>query len=147
MDLTKLCKLCGFVKPLDNFHKHTGCRLGVNSYCKECAIQKTKIWQINNKSKTNAKNSVWRKENRAKCNYLWSKYAKRLVISTPSWANNFYIEQAYDIAEIRTKLTGFRWEVDHIVPLQGKNVCGLHVETNLQVIPMVENRRKSNNHG
>lgn len=40
--------------------------------------------------------------------------------------------------------TGTRHEVDHIVPLKGKTVRGLHVETNLRVIPHTENRQKGN---
>lgn len=43
-----------------------------------------------------------------------------------------------------TRRTGIVHEVDHIVPLQGENVCGLHVETNLRVITKAANREKSN---
>lgn len=50
------------------------------------------------------------------------------------------------LAALRTKTTGIRWEVDHIVPLVHPQVCGLHVETNLRVIPAIENRRKGNRH-
>jgi len=64
--------------------------------------------------------------------------------ATPEWANSFFIEEAYNLAQLRTKITGIPHEVDHLVPLQSKIVCGLHCEYNLQVIPVSVNRSKSN---
>lgn len=54
------------------------------------------------------------------------------------------IAEAYHIAELRTKMTGIAHHVDHIIPLRGKNVSGLHVPLNLQVITFSENQRKTN---
>jgi hypothetical protein len=68
---------------------------------------------------------------------------------TPTWLteNDYWmIEQTYELSALRTKLFGFAWHVDHIIPLQGKYVSGLHVPTNLQVIPATENLRKANKH-
>ena len=63
--------------------------------------------------------------------------------ATPSWADFFQIERAYELAqEYRDK--GIDAEVDHIIPLQGKIVCGLHVQTNLQITNLQFNRSKSN---
>jgi 5-methylcytosine-specific restriction endonuclease McrA len=42
------------------------------------------------------------------------------------------------------KSTGVQWHVDHIIPLQGKNVSGLHVPENLQVIQGSLNIKKGN---
>lgn len=66
------------------------------------------------------------------------------VNATPKWRNKFFIREAYDLARRRTIATGFKWHVDHIIPIKNKIVCGLHVENNLQVIPASVNARKSN---
>lgn len=66
---------------------------------------------------------------------------------TPVWLTQddlWLIAQAYAIASVRTKLFGFSWHVDHIVPLQGEAVSGLHVPWNLQVIPGRDNIAKNN---
>lgn len=63
---------------------------------------------------------------------------------SPVWANKFFIDEAYILARVRSLATGIEWHVDHIVPIHGELVSGLHVEFNLQVIPSVENIRKSN---
>jgi 5-methylcytosine-specific restriction endonuclease McrA len=69
--------------------------------------------------------------------------AKKLN-AMPAWADPGKIRAIYAEARRFTKETGIRHEVDHIHPLQGRTVSGLHVETNLQVITAGKNRRKSN---
>jgi 5-methylcytosine-specific restriction endonuclease McrA len=54
------------------------------------------------------------------------------------------MDEAYDLARLRTISTGINWHVDHVVPLRSKIVSGLHSHTNLEVIPGVENLRKTN---
>lgn len=69
------------------------------------------------------------------------------LVRTPAWltVDDFWmIEQAYELAAYRSKLFGVSWEVDHILPLRGNLVSGLHVPANLQVIPAVVNRAKTN---
>ena len=79
----------------------------------------------------------------AKCRQRQANQIQR----TPIWVGQeelWLISEAYELARLRTKITGIKWHVDHIVPLQGKLVSGLHVPNNMQVIPAVENFRKNN---
>lgn len=84
-----------------------------------------------NRSKLRAKESA----RRAQC--------KR---ATPAWANPAEIEAFYETADALGMWTGEWYEVDHIVPLVSKKVCGLHVQANMQVLPKSENARKRNLH-
>jgi hypothetical protein len=68
---------------------------------------------------------------------------------TPSWLTEFdhlKMKCYYQVASMRSKESGQNWHVDHIIPLQGENVCGLHVPNNLQIIPAIENMRKNNHY-
>jgi len=86
----------------------------------------------------------WRKKYPEKSQASVSARRKRAKQSTPKWVNLFFIEEAYLLAKLRTTATGFKWHVDHIIPLRGKTVCGLHVIENLAVIPAILNQRKGN---
>ena len=64
--------------------------------------------------------------------------------ATPRWADLEKIQQVYILCRQISETTGVLHHVDHEVPLQGKHVCGLHVETNLRIIPATENLSKAN---
>lgn len=68
--------------------------------------------------------------------------AKRNAL--PAWADRDAIRSIYEEAKAKIKATGQSWHVDHIIPLSGKFVCGLHVPANLRIIPGADNLRKSN---
>ena len=95
----------------------------------------------------NAEKAAWARKNAGRV-LAWTRQRQLAKIQrTPAWLTDddcWMIEQAYELAQLRTRLFGFPWHVDHKLPLRGKKVSGLHVPTNLQVIPGSENSRKGN---
>lgn len=55
---------------------------------------------------------------------------------------NLVVKEAHELRKLRNKITGIDWHVDHVEPLNGKDVCGLHIWSNLQVIPKLLNLKK-----
>lgn len=86
----------------------------------------------------------WSKENPEKGQARKAQRRAQKLKATPAWANQFFIQEAYHLARLRTQITGIQWDVDHIVPLKSPLVCGLHVEHNLAVIPSKANASKGN---
>jgi hypothetical protein len=118
---------------------------------KEKAIARVRSaeWRKNNPSHAGAKEAKkqWKKNNPAKVRADTVKRRTALMNRVPKWLGEddlWMIEQAYDLAAMRSKMFGFKWHVDHVLPLQGKFVSGLHVATNLQVLPWIENVSKAN---
>jgi len=66
------------------------------------------------------------------------------VLATPAWSDLKTIRMIYADARRLTNETGIRHEVDHLIPIKGLKVSGLHVPHNLRVIPMTDNRKKFN---
>jgi hypothetical protein len=127
---------------------------------RELTLARSKKWAEENPEKRSeilSKNRAKNKDSRNEYNRNWfadnpdkraSYEAKRrsvILQRIPKWVDDdemWVIGEAYDLAQKRTQMTGKDWHVDHIVPLQGKNVSGLHVSSNIQVILGVENCRK-----
>ena len=71
----------------------------------------------------------------------------RLSNATPAWLtadDKTFMDITYRMADLLGAELGIPMEVDHITPLAGRNICGLHVPLNLQVIPKIKNRSKGN---
>lgn len=101
-------------------------------------------WQAANPGVSAIRAMEWYRANTSRSHANAKAQLLRKINAIPTWANLFFIEEAYDLSRRRSKVFGFKWHVDHIVPLRSKLVCGLHVENNLRVIPGKENLQKSN---
>jgi hypothetical protein len=101
-------------------------------------------WRQKNSLKNRISQKQWRQLNKGLINGWLAKRRAAKKQAIPAWANKSAIENIYKKAYELTVQTGIAHEVDHIYPLQSKYMCGLHVESNLQILSKKENRAKGN---
>jgi 5-methylcytosine-specific restriction endonuclease McrA len=119
-------------------------------------------WARRNRARVSAKSAEWAKANPdrwreidkrsragrvAAINEATGRYRAAKSMAAPAWLTARHrraIRAFYRLAEQRSIETGVPHHVDHLCPLRGEAVCGLHVPWNLQVLTQSENVRKSN---
>ena len=169
----KTCSSCKKEKTLEDFSKRSLSKDGYSASCKVCVstrksqylstknYNKKKYWADPESNKERKKQ--WAKDNPEKVNSYKRDYRKKeplkhLYWDTLKWVSRKQrvpvwlseeqkkeIEYFYWLAKDLQRVSGEKYQVDHIVPLKGKTVCGLHVPWNLQVLPSDINNKKSNN--
>lgn len=168
--MEKQCTGCQEHKLLTEFGYESRTSDGLRQKCKACRKIYRLLHSIKDKRKNrkkdpvkariSAKNYYWRnvtakrqaaslyrKVHKAKVNATNAKRQSDKLQRTPKWLTSLHFQQIelfYAAAVSLTKEFNVSMHVDHIVPLKGKNVSGLHVPWNLQVIPASENISKGN---
>jgi thiaminase len=158
----KTCNKCKTSKPITEFRKHKETKDKLTTYCKHCLQEQVKGWVKNNKERLNAWNTNYREKNKKQINANQKKWRETnkgkknadtalrfsaKMQRTPRWLTKEQkqsIKQFYVMAAELEKVFPWTQCVDHIVPLRGKDVCGLHVPWNLQILSAKDNMEKGN---
>lgn len=156
--MSKPCTKCNIRKPLEDFYKQLKRKDGRSSHCKTCRAATLATWYAANKERKTATSSAyyvtnkdnpgykerqaailaaWQKANPEKCRAHSAKRRTAKLQRRPPWSETEEITAFY-------KACPEGYHVDHIIPLQGRNVSGLHVLSNLQYLTKSENCRKHN---
>jgi len=115
---------------------------------KEKISARKKAYNKANKEKISIQRKIYGENNKDKKAAQQAKRRAAKMHRTPKWLTEKdyrIIEDFYKQARHLKEITGIEYHVDHIIPLQGKNVSGLHVPENLQIITAIENMEKNNN--
>jgi hypothetical protein len=101
---------------------------------KEVILESSKLYRENNKEAISIRNKKYADENPHKCAEKRIRRRMSELRCTPEWSESDKIKEVYKKSKWLESITGLKYHVDHIVPLQGVNVCGLHVWANLQIL-------------
>ena len=114
----------------------------------EKSVKRTQEWKKRHPERAVESSRKTRQKNAARVLANKAKYRAVKLQATPAWLNKghwFEIGCVY-LYRDALKRVGLDYHVDHVVPLQGKTVSGLHVPENLQVLPADRNRLKNNHY-
>lgn len=104
-------------------------------------------WYIENIEKVVKKSKIWKKNNKGKVNANTSNRRASKLERTPKCQTKLQykeIQYFYMLVKELQWLSEGQLTVDHIIPLQGENISGLHVPQNLQILNLSDNSKKSN---
>lgn len=93
------------------------------------------------------RSAKWARENKDRANAKTALRRAARQQATPPWLTDemkVEMQNFYVTAQLVVRLTGIQHDVDHIIPLSGETVCGLHVPWNLQILQATVNRAKHN---
>jgi hypothetical protein len=172
----KTCTSCNLTKELDSFGKEKNGKFGRRSVCRKCRSENEreykKQYKADNRIAVSEYNKKyheenkeerisymqdyrdnnkdyfknWRKLNKDLCRAQLAKYRSKKAKATPDWVDKEDLKGMYTLAKRLENLCGVSYHVDHIVPLNGENICGLHVPWNLQILEAKMNLSKGNSY-
>ena len=147
----KCCTVCKLIKALSEFGRAVRNRDLLQSRCKVCKNKYNRAFAKKNyKPKVRRPGIPANEYKKLNPHIFAAAQANRRAAKknrTPKWLSSEQkqeIKEIYKIAKEIQWLSSEQLQVDHIIPLQGKNVSGLHVPWNLQILPKSQNTRKSN---
>ena len=142
----KVCTKCKIEKDSSHFHTDRTKADGLVAHCKPCRVEKSRRYYLENAEAERAKSAKYRAENLESCT---SRVTARNAASyaaerCPAWSDNDVIREVYAEAFALKCISGISYHVDHVLPIKGELVSGLHVSSNLQILTPAENIRKKN---
>ena len=167
-EVFKTCNKCGLNLLLTSFSPDKNKPLGVIYSCKACTAAKARdrrktyentedfkerarlraaLWRLENPVRNSEMKKSWAKQHRPTKMAANARYRSSKRNAAPPWLSDTHhkeIKDLYWLAQDLQKVTGESYHVDHIVPLKGDGVCGLHVPWNLQILPWDVNLSKKN---
>ena len=104
-------------------------------WIKQIMLERPEEWR--EKQRQAARRLYWTDPGKGRANARKKAGERRAALAYPAWADKGAIKTFYDECP-----DGY--QVDHVIPLRGNNISGLHVENNLQYLTLSENSRKGN---
>ena len=142
----KVCKKCKIEKDSSHFHRNRSKADGLQSYCRPCNTEALRSYYLANSKAVKARSAKYYSENIEVRNSgsNAASAARNAAERCPVWADKAEIREVYDQAFALKCISGISYHVDHVLPLNGELVSGLHVPANLQILTPSENMSKNN---